>query len=190
MTTISNINSAALMILQQTNLAATTNEGGAESSNLVAVANGVADKIGVSQQPGKSESKISEAMFSVNNVNINKLKIELIDRAADALGFDRDDYESDNQFSSAMRVSVIKLAAQDGGDEAIKKIEAELGLDKLGVTLLDVVSSANNPEADDNVTEALREREELKKKEDEESDPSAPLSIQLDEAGTYNASAV
>jgi len=107
MTSISSLNTAALLILQQGAVLDPTRNSESTSPDLAAIANGIADKVGVSTQPGRAESKISEAMFSVNNVNINKLKIELIDRTAEALGFDRQDYESIGQFSSAMRVSVV-----------------------------------------------------------------------------------
>jgi hypothetical protein len=185
MTSISSINSAALLILQQTSATGAAEEEKAAAGDLVAVANGADMKISSTTQPGQAESRISEQMFSVNNVNINKLKMELIDRAAEALGFDESDYDTRGQFASAMRVAVVKLAHYEGGEEQIAAIEKELGLDKLGVSLLDVVSSARNPELDDKVSAALEEREGVEKDEEEEGDGSTPSSFRPDEIGLY-----
>ncbi|SFB18474.1 hypothetical protein SAMN03159496_02216 [Rhizobium sp. NFR07] len=191
MTFIAGTNSAALLILTQANSVNSPENEKARSDTLVAVANGVGGKVGASLQPGQAESKISEAMFSVNNVNINKLKLDLIDRAATALGFDESDYETRGQFVSAMRVELVKIAADEGGEQKIAAMEKKLGLDKLGVSLMDVVSSARNPEANDRVTQALEEREGVDKEKDEkkdERDDDTPSSFQPDEMGIYGGS--
>lgn len=193
MTFIASTNSAALLILTQANSVNSPEDEKAHSDTLVAVANGVGGKVGASLQPGQAESKISEAMFSVNNVNINKLKLDLIDRAATALGFDESDYETRGQFVSAMRVELVKIAADEGGEQKIAAMEKKLGLDELGVSLMDVVSSARNPEANDRVTQALEEREGVDKDKDEkkdESDDDVPSSFQPDEMGIYGGSAL
>lgn len=187
MTVISGMNNAALLILQQAGSTSATDELKSDAgSSLVAVANGVGGKIGLSAQPGRIESKISEAMFSVENVNINKLKLELIERAGQALGFDESDYETKSQFASAMRKAVIDMQAR-GADQQIAAIEKELGLDELGVSLLDVVSSARNPELDDKVTTALKEREGIEEKE--EAEEAEKRSFQPDEIGLYGTPA-
>lgn len=196
MTFIASTNSAALLILTQTNTVGSSENEKAGSDDLVSVANGVGGTVSASMQPGQVESRISEAMFSVNNVNINKLKIDLIDRAATALGFDENDYDSRGQFVSAMRVALVKIAADEGGDQKIAAMEKKLGLDKLGVSLMDVVASARNPEADDRVTQALEEREGVDKEKEEDKDdedhedgdPSAISSLQPDEIGLYGIS--
>ncbi|MCS4243093.1 hypothetical protein M2418_002624 [Rhizobium sp. BIGb0125] len=189
MSVISSVNSAALLILQQTNSTSIISDEKPDSNSLVSVANGVNDRIGMSAQPGQAQSKISQAMFSVNNVNVNKLKLDLIERAGKELGFEKADFESDTAFASAMRKRVIYMHAT-GADERINAIEKELGLDKLGVSLLDVVSSARNPDLDDKVTQALKEREgvedeEVRRKTEKENNASSPSSLAPDEIGLY-----
>lgn len=190
MTGISNVNSTALLILQQTGSVGAIEQNKSASDSLIAVANGVSDKIGVTKQPGQAESKISEAMFSVTSVDILKEKLNLIDRAAEALGFDPDSYASKEELSHDMRKALIKMGAEEGGDDRIAAMEKDLGLDKLGVSLMDVANSAKDPEADDIVTQALEEQagedkksEELK---DEEPDASQPLQVKPDDAGLYS----
>ncbi|WP_276117965.1 hypothetical protein [Pararhizobium qamdonense] len=191
MSAISGVNSAALLILQQTNSTSSIKDDKSASDNLVAVANGVGEKIGMSAQPGQAQSRISEAMFSVDNVNINKMKLELIERAGQKLGFDKSDFDSEADFARQMRKQVITMHAS-GADQKIAEIEKELGLDKLGISLLDVVSSARNPDLDDAVTQALKEREGAKNKEEaekaeKERDALPPSSLAPDEIGLYGA---
>ncbi len=193
MSVISGVNSAALLILQQTNSTSSIENEKSASGDLVAVANGVSEKIGMSAQPGQAQSRISEAMFSANNVNITKLKLELIERAGEELGLDKTDFDSEAAFASEMRKQVLYLKGL-GADERIAEIEKELGLDELGVSLLDVVSSARNPDLDDKVTQALKEREgvedeEERKKAEEESEASTPSSLAPDEIGLYGTAA-
>lgn len=189
MINIASVDSAALMILRQSASVASTdsNERSIADTDLASIANGLSEKVAVSKQPGNAESRISETMFSVNNVNVNKLKIELIDRASEALGFDRDDFESTGQFAAAMRVSLAKMSVSDAGKEFISSIEKDLRLNELGVTLLDVVSSARQPELEDKVTDALREREGLDDKEKEEGLAADPMTsaLHVDELGIY-----
>lgn len=194
MSVISGVNSAALLILQQTNSTNAIGDEKPKSDNLVAVANGVSEKIGMSAQPGQAQSRISEAMFSVNNVNVTKLKLELIERAGEELGLDKNDFDSQSAFAAEMRKSVIYMDAI-GADARIAEIEKELGLDKLGVSLLDVVSSARNPDLDDKVTQALKEREGVKDedekdKAEEEGNSQSPSSLAPDEIGLYGTTAV
>lgn len=190
MTGVSNVNSAALLILQQAGSVGATEQNKSASDSLVAVANGIADKIGVTKQPGQAESKISEAMFSVTSVDILKEKLNLIDRAAEALGFDPDSYDSKEKLSQDMRSALIKIGASEGGDDRIAAMEKDLGLDKLGVSLMDVANSAKDPEADDIVTQALEEQAGEDKKSDKlkdaEPDASQPLLVKPDDAGLYS----
>ncbi len=159
---------------------------------MIATANGIADKIGVTKQPGQAESKISEAMFSVTSVDVLKEKLALIDRAAEALGFDADSYSSKADLSHDMRKALIVMGAQEGGEDRIAAMEKELGLDKLGVSLMDVAISAKDPEAEDIVSKALEEQAGQDKKSDElkdkdaKSDASQPLLVKPDDAGLYS----
>lgn len=181
MTTVSSVNSAALLILQQTASANATEQETSNSDALLAAANGINLTVSSSQQPTQAQSKISQSMFSVNHVSINKLKMDLIDRTGKALGVDQADYVSRDAFVNAMQKALGKLK-MEGGDAAIRGLEKELGLDKLGVSVQDVIDSAKDPEANDKLTKAL-ERQAGKAIGDD--GDRSQLLIQSDDIGTY-----
>ncbi|TCQ14997.1 hypothetical protein [Rhizobium sp. PP-CC-3G-465] len=181
MTTVSSMNSAALLILQQTNSISATQQQKSVTDDLVAVANGIGGKIGATKQPSQTQSRISESMFNLNNVNVNKLKLDLIERAGKALGVDQNDYASKDEFVSAMQGALSKLKAQDDGQQAIAVIEKGLGLDKLGVTLEDVINSAKNPDREDTLDKALAKQAGKEKEHQSE----ALLTVQPNEIGLY-----
>jgi len=182
MTTVPNVNSAALLILQQANSVAATKQEKSGADNIAAIANGIGDKIGVTKQPGQAESKISESIFSVNSVNVTKMKLDLIDRTGKALGVNRDDYASTNDFVNAMQQAYSKLKTE-GGQLAVMGLEKDLGLDKLGLSIDDVIESAKDSEANDKVTKAL-EKQAGKTKEDDEASQSMAL-LQPNAIGLY-----
>lgn len=185
MTTISSLNSAALLILQQTNRVSPAGQDKSGSDDLVAVANGLGTKVGATRQPSQAQAKISQAMFSVNDVNITKLKLELIDRTGKALGVDPNDFVSRDEFVDAMQKAFLSLKSE-GGTAAVMGLEKKLGLDKLGVSIEDVIFSARNPDGNDKLTKAL-EKQAGKTKEKLE-DLQTMLSQQPDEIGLYGTS--
>lgn len=143
MTTVPSTNSAALLILQQTSPIRTIQQQAAGSDDLLAVANGMSKQVSSDQQPTRAQAKVSESLFSVNHVSINKLKMDLIDRTGKALGVDQADYASRKDFVDAMQKALGKLK-MEGGDDAVRGLEKELGLDKLGVSIQDVIDSAGS----------------------------------------------
>jgi len=157
MTSISSSPNSALLILQAQSSAA-TDKTTAAAPDLVATANGQPSKqtVGVSTQPTQAESKISDALFSVNNRSITQMKLDLIERTGEELGVKKDDYASTDDFVAAMKKVVTNIKAHKGWEQVVAKIEKDLGLDKLGVSLEDVINSARDPEQDDKVTEALK----------------------------------
>lgn len=183
MTPVSNANSAALLILQRADAVSAAAENGKSSSdNLIPIANGQSGKVGASKLPTRAQSGIAESMFSVNYVSINKLKLRLIERVGKALGVYQDDYGSRDEFAAALRKAVGRLELE-GGQAAVTGLEKELGLDKLGVSLEDVINSAKDPEKNDKLTKAL-ENEYGKEKGDAE--VSNALAVRSDEIGLYN----
>lgn len=157
MTHVSSVGSAALLILQQTTAATQPGQGEAGSSDIVAVANGVSAKVGSARQPGRDLARITEAMFSVNSVDITKLKLELIERTGKALGVNQADYVSKDEFVDAMQTALSDLR-REGGDLAVMGLEKKLGLDSLGLTIEDVIASARNPTSHDKLTKALEKK--------------------------------
>jgi hypothetical protein len=182
MTTVTSTNSAALLILQQTASIRPSQQLDAGSGDMLAVANGISEQVSSNQQQTQAQSKISESLFSVNHVSINKLKMDLIDRTGKALGVDQADFASREDFVDAMQKALGKLKMV-GGDDAVRGLEKELGIDKLGVSIQDVIDSAKDPEANDKLTKALEKQAKINLGLDEVAAQRFP--IQFDEAGTY-----
>ena len=183
MTSISS-NSNALLILQS-QLLAPADKTKDTGPDLLATAGGQPAKqtVGVSTQPTQVESKVSDALFSVNNRSVTQMKLDLIDRTGEALGVKKDDYASTDDFVAAMKKVVINIKAHEGWEQVIAKIEKDLGLDELGVSLEDVINSARDPEKDDSVTEALKKQAGIVDEEEEDADKA--LLLKQDEDGTY-----
>lgn len=183
MTSLPSLESAALLILQQAgDVSSTARQKQSASDNLILVASGQYDKIGVAQQPTRAQARISESLFSANNVGVTQEKLKLIERTGEALGLQQSDFNSTDDFVKAARDAVRKIRSQPEGHLIMAKIERDLGLDKLGISIDDVISSAEDPERRDKVTKALEKRvgeaKELTK-EDE------ALLISSDETGAY-----
>lgn len=156
MISISNSNSAALLILQQSNSTAGSAPASDDvSDTMIAVANGLPNLTGSDGQGNKAESKLSEKLFSVNHQSIAEMKLDLIERTGKALGVEKDDYATTNEFVSAMKAALSNIRMQPNGQQALAGIERDLGLDKLGLSIDEVINSARDSEANDKVTKAL-----------------------------------
>lgn len=178
MTSIFPAPSAALTILQQLNVGTSASQRPqSRTDNLIAVATGRPNIVSVSRQPTPAQSKVSEAMFSMSGDSIAKQKLELIERTGKALGLERSDYASMDDFVAAARKALGEIKVKPGGMAAIHAIEKELGLDKLGLSLEDVINSATAGGDNDKVTRALEKRshskDDNKKNEDKKNDDSA-----------------
>lgn len=181
MTSVSNIHSVALHLLQQVNPQSASGAQKSAPDKLLAVANGGAEAGGT----GQARAKVSEAIFSVNHVSVNEMKLDLIERTGKALGVDQADYASRDDFVKDMQEALGKLK-MEGGDLAVIALEKELGLDKLGVSLQDVINGARDPEANDKLTKAL-ERQSAEKGETNGGGAQV-LPYQPDEIGLYGPS--
>ena len=86
MTAISGISTetSALLILQSTQQQGVGRTEERTQPDLVAVANG--EKITTQRQPDPSAAKISNAIYSVNHVDVQKMKLDLYHKAGEALG--------------------------------------------------------------------------------------------------------
>ena len=196
MTLVSNPNSTALLILQKTNFNQVTDQKiSLSSSDLAAASISAKSTIRVTAQPSQAESKIAGALYSVNSVSVTEMKLDLIDRTGKALGVNQEDYASRDEFVDAMRRALGKLKIE-GGMAAVIALEKELGLDKLGVSVDDVIASAADPDSNDKLTKALKEEagilsdeegnEEEVEGEGEDEDQALAV-FQADEIGLYSA---
>ncbi len=161
MTSISPTNEAALLILQQTVSPVNSSEAKkSDGDNLVAIAHGQPTRqtSGMTPQPTAAQSKISESLFSVNDRSVTQMKLDLIDRAGEALGVKKSDYASMDEFVAATKKAFSDLKSKPDGQQAIAKIERDLGLDKLGISLDDLINSAGDPDKNDKVTQALKKQ--------------------------------
>lgn len=183
MTSISNVPSAALAILQQLNKGTTISEQPPSAADsLIAVATGQVNNVTVSKQPTQAQSKVSEAMFSMSKDSIAKQKLDLIERTGRALGVERSDYSSMDEFVAAMKKVYGEMKVQAGGMGAFHALERQLGLDKLGLSIEDVIESAQDGDSNDKVTKALERRAKKEKEKDDESGTGADQAIQIDAA--------
>ncbi len=188
MTSISSMPSAALAILQQLNASTPTPQRLQSSADkLIAVATGQPNIVSVSKQPNPAQSKVSEAMFSMNGDSVAKQKLELIVRTGKALGVARDDYTSMDDFIAATKKAFGELKVKPDGAAAIRKIEQELGLGKLGLSLEDVINSATEGGDNDKITRALERRshqkdDDKKDKVKTDGDGEASKSLAIDHA--------
>lgn len=178
MTIVSTLGSAALQILQPPVSVTAAKRDEAGTDDMIAIANGQTTMVAVGRQPAAAASQVSEAMFSVNAVSVTKMKLDLIDKAGKALGVNQADYDSRNDFVDAMRRALGRLKLE-GGQAAVMGLEKELGLDKLGVSIEDVIDSADDPEANDKLTKALERENGKTDLKDED------LAAKPDEIGLY-----
>ncbi|NEI72729.1 hypothetical protein GR212_24510 [Rhizobium lusitanum] len=156
MTSVSNISSVALTILRGLNAISTAapQQPKSRADNLIAAASGQADKIAASKQPTPAQSKVSEAFFGTDGkADLTAMKLDLIYRTGKALGVDHEDYSSVHDFAKAMQKAYHELEPSE-----VNRIEHDLGLDKLGLSLEDVINSARDPERNDKVTRALKQQ--------------------------------
>ncbi len=148
MPSASSVNSTALLILQQTNPASSSTDTTKQSGNtLLAVANGVAEA-GAGPQ-AQARAKVSEALFDASKPNVMQMKIDLMRRLGEEFGISVDDFESASKFGAAIRDAIGQIELQEGGALALIAIERKLGLDKLGISLDELVSAIIDPESDD-----------------------------------------
>ena len=183
MTTVSGTAPVALLILRQPDPGAESRPRGASADDLLGIANGV--QTGASLQPERAATGLSASLFSVNHQSVTELKLDLIERTGKALGVDQDDFESQDDFVKAMQEAFGKLKLE-GGDMAVIKLEKELGLDELGISVEDVIRGAQDPEANDQVTKAL----EMQADKSENDGTRGPRSVfALDDIGLYGPAA-
>lgn len=94
-----------------------------------------------------------ESIFSVNHVDANEMKVNLMERVGKAFGIELDDFAD----AGAMAKVIDGLISEmDLGQ--ITAIEKELGLDELGVSLNEVLDAMHEPggAADQKLDAALR----------------------------------
>lgn len=182
MPTVSTLNSTALLILQPLAvLPVEKDQSALPGAGLLAAANGVVVP-GVSDAQAQAKAKISESFFD-NGVDLQELKFHLYRRLGEELGINMGDYENPKDYAAALKDAVgdIKANSEDGGLKFFAGLEKKLGLDKLGLSIDDLVNAIEDPDgkASKKLDEALR----AKTGEDAK---AAVLEITTDEDGRYS----
>lgn len=144
--------------------------------NLIAAAN---------HAGGSAQAKagLAEDLFSVHHMDAAQMKVRLFERLGEKFGLNQDDFETQAEYARAIGSVVKDLAEEDGGLAALAKIEKELGLDDLGVSIDNVIKAMIDPAS--NETKKLHEAlNEKIGKLDAASDKDS--SVKLDEDGLYS----
>lgn len=186
MSPISPANTVALQILQQSSIPpVSAARKPAVADPLLAAANGIADPA-ASAGSGNSlaaKARITEALFSVNSLDLTKMKTNLFERLGKEFGLAMDDFETVAAFGRAIREVVTKLKQNPEGLAELARIERDLGLTKLGISIDTLVEAMIDPDghADDRLEAALLR--EIK--EDDEKAVAALRALALQETGLY-----
>ena len=88
------------------------------------------------------------AKFSLDSLNITATKVRLMQRAGKEFAVDQTDYDSVSSYGSAIKNAVEALKRQS--PSAVPRIERQLGLDQLGVSLDTLVNAIVRPQGGDN----------------------------------------
>jgi hypothetical protein len=102
-------------------------------------------RISASEDTRRARDKITTALFGVNHTDPNQLKIELVDRLASKLGIDTDVARSSYQLGRA-----LEDALKDLGSVGSAKLEEELGLKDMDISIDTLLAAIKNPYGDDN----------------------------------------
>jgi len=183
MSLIPMIKANALQILQQTQSQGVLLQGRSPSDLSGAPTQGASAQ---TQILDPAKSKLAVSIFSVTNVDVNELKLNLMNRAGKALGLDENNYSSNDEYFEAVE-HVVQTLKLHGSVGVIKSVEKEIGLDKLGVSLEDLVNK-DDPEASDRVKKAL-ERKVGNQDEEMRSADGFLVRVTIDANGIYNISA-
>jgi hypothetical protein len=102
-------------------------------------------RISASTEARRAQGKIAEALFGINNIDPNELKMKLTERLAARLGIDLEQERSNYALGKA-----IEDAVKDLDPDQVAKLQKDLGLVDAGVTLSTVIAAIKNPYGDDN----------------------------------------
>jgi hypothetical protein len=102
-------------------------------------------RISASTEARRAQGKIADALFGINNIDPNELKMKLTERLAARLGIDLEKERSNYALGRAIEDAVKEL-----DPDQVAKLEKDLGLVDAGVTLATVIGAIKNPYGDDN----------------------------------------
>ena len=108
---------------------------------------------GFAKSPSQGTTVAFDSIYSVNHVDANKLKINLMERVGKAFGLDINEFESAADMAGQIEKILEQLERDVGTAQAekeIRGIEKDLGLDELGISLRDVLKAMKDPDSSEN----------------------------------------
>ncbi|MDX8492226.1 hypothetical protein RFN29_11600 [Mesorhizobium sp. VK22B] len=142
MSPLSALNNAVLILQPQLSTSAAASVG----DSLVASINRVHAGAGAGSPLTQAQARITESMFSVNNLDATQMKARLFERVGKEFGIDQDDYDSLSSYGSAIKTALDDLKQKSS---SIAEIEKKLGLDELGISLDTLVNAIVDPNGSD-----------------------------------------
>lgn len=153
----------------------------AASVKLIAVNNGVQATNSVAPLAGKP--KFASAIFDASAPDVTKMKLDLFRRTGEKLGVHEDDFDSFADYAMVLKDAVTQLKISPNAEMIIRRVEKDLGLDKLGVSLDTVIDALTDPAsgANQTLTDALRKQ----MAEHDDGRTGRPAHVQSDDLGLY-----
>lgn len=185
MTTISSLNSAALLNLQQSKTLSVS-----PSATVLSSADVRATPKGVVDQPKRSDAESTMDYWAVLSEDLSKSELNLIQQLGTEFGIYQKDYDSISAYGEAIRIKVAEVRSQPLGFLTITEIENNLRLNDLGITLdalVDIISNSqgNAEEELDIVLKNLADEHSIDNgKTSEQSQVHG--SVTVDENGIYS----
>lgn len=176
------INSIAVQVLQQNKIAPITVDKNAPPENdLISAANGVKT----------DEVDPTEDFWDINKVNPTQMKLHIFEKVGEKFGLDQDDFDSFSRYAAAIASKMAKMKEANPASAIVffHKIENELGLDELGISLEEVVEAMNEPggKADKKLDAALKAKaDEINGELLEDGKDKIFDSLKVDNNGLYN----
>lgn len=164
---------------------------GSAANVILTVANGVAAPSvssvgGVWQQ---AKALVTSSLFDPSVPDPTAMKVNLMERLGKEFGLSMDDFDNRSSFGKAIRDAMAPLLRSPEGMAMIREIERDLGLDKMGVSLVSFVNAIMEPGGadDERVDAALREQAgELLEESTREIALPDPSRFSFDEIGLYS----
>ncbi|MFK5979003.1 MAG: hypothetical protein QM488_08980 [Rhizobiaceae bacterium] len=183
MTSISSLNSAALLNLQQSKTLSVT-----PSATVVSHADVVTPTKDAVRHSEHSEAESALDYWSVLKADITGPKLNLFEQLGTEFGIYQKDYDSIPAYGEAIRIKVAEVRGQPLGFLTITEIEKSLRLNDLGISLDALVDIISNPQGDgmDELDASLEKLADEPPLEEGDTPIQSDSSISIDENGVYS----
>lgn len=152
---------------------------------MLRVANGaVSSGSGVTAQ---AQAKVNVALFDRGTPDVHEMRVRLMERVGGALGLKPEDFDTASAFGSAVKDKIAEIKRQPNGMLALMKIEKDVGLDKLGISLDEFADALIDPagSAAEKLGAALRKKIDEDLGAGKETQRALQALMQTNEGGLY-----